>query len=157
MSAKKVIAALAATTVLVGACAQYQDHPAQTGGTLLGAAAGGLLGSQFGGGRGALVGTGLGVLLGAWLGNNIGKSMDETDRIRAQQAHVQALDTGQRIAWDNPKNGDHGSVTPLRSGTNTETGRVCREFQTTVVVGGKQQQAYGTACQQSDGSWQIVK
>lgn len=157
MSSKRIFAALAATTVLLGACADMQDHPAQTGGTLLGAAAGGLLGSQFGGGRGALVGTGLGVLLGAWLGNNIGRSMDETDRLRAQQAHQQALNTGQAITWDNPKNGDHGSVKPLRTGTDTQTGRVCREFQTTVVVGGKSQEAYGTACQQSDGSWRIIK
>lgn len=31
----------------------------------------------------------------------------------------------------------------------------CREFQNTVIVGGKPQQAYGTTCQQADGSWQI--
>jgi len=32
----------------------------------------------------------------------------------------------------------------------------CREFQNTVTVGGTQQQAHGTTCQQPDGSWQIV-
>src|SRR6185437_1823809 len=31
----------------------------------------------------------------------------------------------------------------------------CREFQDTVTVGGKPQRAYGTTCQQADGSWQI--
>jgi hypothetical protein len=36
------------------------------------------------------------------------------------------------------------------------TAQNCREFQKTVIVGGKQQQAYGTTCQQPDGSWQIA-
>lgn len=154
MTTKKIfIVALAA--VLMGGCAQYQNAPKQTGGTLLGAAGGGLVGSQFGSGKGQLVGTALGVLLGAWVGNEVGRSMDEVDRIRAQQAHVQALDTGQTIQWDNPKNGNHGQVAPIRSGTDTQTGAFCREFQSTVVVGGQQQQAYGTACRQPDGSWRI--
>jgi surface antigen len=141
---------------MLAGCAQYQNSPKQGVGTLVGAAGGGLLGSQFGSGRGQLVGTAMGVLLGAWLGNEVGRSMDEVDRIRAQQAHVQALDTGQTIRWDNPNNGDHGAVQPLRSGTDTQTGAFCREFQSTVVVGGQQQQAYGTACRQPDGSWRIT-
>ncbi|MEE8203551.1 MAG: hypothetical protein V3R74_07315, partial [Alphaproteobacteria bacterium] len=33
----------------------------------------------------------------------------------------------------------------------------CREYQTTVNVGGQVEQAYGTACRQPDGSWQIVQ
>ena len=32
----------------------------------------------------------------------------------------------------------------------------CREFQTTIVVDGQPQNAHGTACQQPDGSWQVV-
>ena len=32
----------------------------------------------------------------------------------------------------------------------------CREFQTTIVVDGQPQDAHGTACQQPDGSWQVV-
>lgn len=32
----------------------------------------------------------------------------------------------------------------------------CREFQKTVTIGGKPQQAYGTMCQQPDGSWKTV-
>src|SRR5258705_13201104 len=33
----------------------------------------------------------------------------------------------------------------------------CREFTTTVTVGGQPQQAFGQACQQPDGSWQITQ
>ncbi len=32
----------------------------------------------------------------------------------------------------------------------------CREFTKDIVVGGRVQQGYGTACQQPDGSWQVV-
>lgn len=32
----------------------------------------------------------------------------------------------------------------------------CREYQTTVIVGGEQQTAYGTACRQPDGSWRRI-
>jgi len=36
-------------------------------------------------------------------------------------------------------------------------GGQCREFQTTVIVGGQPQPAYGTACLQPDGSWAFVR
>lgn len=32
----------------------------------------------------------------------------------------------------------------------------CREFTKDIIVGGRVQQGYGTACQQPDGSWQVV-
>jgi hypothetical protein len=35
-------------------------------------------------------------------------------------------------------------------------GRYCREYQRSVVVAGREQQAWGTACLQPDGDWQIV-
>ncbi len=36
-------------------------------------------------------------------------------------------------------------------------GRTCREYQTTLRVGGAAQPGYGTACLQADGSWRIVR
>ena len=36
-------------------------------------------------------------------------------------------------------------------------GRSCREYQTTVNVGGAAQPGYGTACLEPDGSWHIVR
>jgi len=33
------------------------------------------------------------------------------------------------------------------------TGPQCREYQTTIVIGGKPQQAFGRACRQPDGTW----
>jgi hypothetical protein len=37
-----------------------------------------------------------------------------------------------------------------------QTQGYCREFQTTIVVDGQPQDAHGTACQQPDGSWQVM-
>jgi hypothetical protein len=34
--------------------------------------------------------------------------------------------------------------------------RQCREFNTTIIVDGREQPAYGTACLQPDGSWRVV-
>jgi hypothetical protein len=33
----------------------------------------------------------------------------------------------------------------------------CREYQQTVIIGGQMQQAFGTTCQQGDGSWKLVE
>ncbi|MGL6430440.1 RT0821/Lpp0805 family surface protein [Aeromonas caviae] len=57
------------------------------------------------------------------------------------------------VTWSN---GDaSGSVTAVREGTSS-SGRYCREFQQTITVGGKKEDAFGTACQKPDGSWEIV-
>ncbi|MCZ6875908.1 MAG: hypothetical protein O7G88_20660 [bacterium] len=36
-----------------------------------------------------------------------------------------------------------------------DSGQYCREYQQTVVIGGQEDRAFGTACRQPDGSWQI--
>lgn len=43
----------------------------------------------------------------------------------------------------------------LRDGTSV-AGRYCREFQQTVMIGGRSESAYGTACLQPDGAWEVV-
>jgi|GEM_PF-4570556 len=35
-------------------------------------------------------------------------------------------------------------------------GRYCREYQSTVMVGGRPQPGYGTACLMPDGQWRVV-
>ncbi len=76
-----------------------------------------------------------------------------------QRAHEEALieatqaDIGERIYWD--EGGISGSVMATRDG-ETADGRPCREFQQEVIIGGRREQAYGTACMQPDGSWQVV-
>jgi surface antigen len=130
-----------------------------TGGALIGAAAGGLVGSQFGAGQGKGVATALGVLAGGLVGSQIGASLDRADRDRLHQTTTTALETGapgQPLPWRNPENGNHGTVTPAGY-YQTAGGQYCREFQQTVVVGGQQQQAYGKACREPDGTWKMVQ
>ena len=129
----------------------------QVVGTGLGAVAGGLLGSQVGGGSGRLWATGAGVLLGALAGSEIGASLDNADRAYAVQAQERAYSApvGETISWNNPQSGNSGTYTPTRDGYSS-SGRYCREYQQTIVVGGQTQKGYGTACQQPDGSWQIA-
>jgi surface antigen len=155
MKLKTVIAA--ALILLLGAgCAQQGEK--QTVGMISGAALGGLLGSQFGSGAGQLAATGAGVFIGGLIGSEIGRSMDEVDRMKANQAinTAHSAPLGETISWNNPDSGHSGTVTPVRDGTSS-TGNYCREFQQTITIGGQTEQAYGTACRQPDGSWQVVQ
>ncbi len=49
------------------------------------------------------------------------------------------------------------SAVPASPVYTDAAGRTCREYQTTVSVGGAAQPGYGTACLQADGSWRIVR
>lgn len=57
--------------------------------------------------------------------------------------------------WVNPDTGRSGAVVPVRT-IESAQGGPCREFVTTITIGGRQEQGYGTACRQPDGSWEIV-
>jgi surface antigen len=152
------LTAMMAAALTLGACNTLQGAGnKQIIGTGAGAVAGGLLGSQVGGGSGRLWATGAGVLLGGLLGSEIGASLDNADRAYAQQAQTRAYSApvGESISWNNPQSGNYGTYTPTRDGYSS-SGRYCREYQQTIVVGGRSQNGYGTACQQPDGSWEIV-
>ncbi len=73
--------------------------------------------------------------------------------LEAAQVRATTAPIGQAITWND--GGASGSVVALRDGKST-SGRYCREFQQTITVAGKAEQAYGTACQQPDGAWEIV-
>lgn len=157
LTSKKIILGIAAVAFL-GACQQMQDNPKQTGGAVLGGIGGGVLGHQIGGGKGNTIATIAGTLLGAYLGSEVGRSLDRADQQYARQAEQKAYSApvGQQISWSNPETGNSGAVTPVREGRDSG-GNACREYQTTINVGGKTEQGYGTACRQEDGSWKIVK
>lgn len=75
---------------------------------------------------------------------------------RAQeQAQIEATTApvGSTIAWHDANTS--GSVSVLRDGRSSD-GQYCREFQQTVTVAGRSEQAYGVACRQPDGAWRIV-
>ncbi len=155
---RQSVIALLSATLLLCACQPDNWGGGETLGTLGGGAAGGLIGSQIGHGSGNAAATLTGVLLGGFVGNRLGSTVDESDRAAATKAEKRAYTApvGQQITWNNPSNGNSGTIVPTRDGYD-QNGAYCREFQQTIVVGGKQQQGYGKACQQPDGSWKIVQ
>lgn len=63
--------------------------------------------------------------------------------------------SNQSSDWVNPDTGSSGGIVPVRTFTDGQKGP-CREFISTIIIGGEQQQGYGTACRQPDGTWQLV-
>ncbi len=156
MIARKFIPAIVIVS-LIAACSPNMGRK-ETIGTVGGGAAGAIVGAQMGGGTGQMVAIAAGTLIGVLLGGEIGRQLDDADRASANQAYQQAQTApiGQNISWNNPDSGNTGAVTPVRDGTSS-TGEYCREFQQTVNIGGRSEQAYGVACQQPDGSWRMVQ
>ena len=155
---QKSVLALLGGSLLLAACQTDNWGGGETVGTYGGAAAGGLIGSQIGRGSGNAAATLTGVLLGGFLGNHMGASIDDADRSRANTAEQRAyyVPLGQQVTWNNPQNGNSGVIVPTSDGYATN-GTYCREFQQMITVDGQQQQAYGKACRQPDGSWKVVQ
>lgn len=155
----KKFASLFIITLMVTACAADGSSAIQKRemGAVGGAVVGGVLGSNIGGGKGQLIATGAGTLLGALVGSSIGASLDKADKMYASQAMNQAYSApvGNTITWSNPESGNRGSYTPIREG-RTNDNRVCRQYEQTIVVDGRAETGVGTACQNADGTWQIV-
>jgi surface antigen len=148
--------ALAIAVVVAGCQSGQGDFGPKTGvGAALGAAGGGLLAAAAGG-----KGTGIaaGVLLGGLAGGALGSALDAQDRrIAAQnsQSTLETVPSGTTTTWQNPDSGNSGTFTPTRTYENNG-GQYCREYQQTIIVGGKEEKSYGTACRQPDGSWKVV-
>ena len=122
-------------------------------GVVLGGVVGGVVGNQFGGGDGKIAATAIGAMIGAAAGGAVGASLDHTSRQQVANAAVIAFENGTGASWSNPQNSSgpaQGTVTVLNSD------RACREYVHEVTIGGRKEQAYGTACRDSNGDWQIV-
>ena len=92
------------------------------------------------------------------LGGELGKSLDEADRLRERSTAQQSLEyqpTGTTSSWANPDSGNSGTFTPTRTYQSAQD-QPCREYQTTVNIGGRTETAFGKACREADGSWTIV-
>ena len=94
-----------------------------------------------------------GTLAGAMIGRQIGENMDEVDRMKTARA-LNDSKTGTSTTWVNPDTGYEYTVTPTR--TYEASGGPCREFRLDAEVGSSpNEEVYGTACLQADGSWLI--
>ncbi len=129
------------------------------GATGAGALAGGLIGNELFHGKNAFAGVLAGALVGGIVGNQIGQYMDRQDKINMQSAIINTP-VNQQASWTSDKAGPNGqpvtyTVRPVRN-YKTASHQYCREYQTTVTVGGEAKKAYGKACRQPDGSWKIA-
>ncbi len=152
-SAIQRVTVLMLIVVTATGCATVESTPKTAIGGLGGAAFGGLIAAAAGGGGAAIAGS---VVGGALLGGLVGNMLDQRDKrlaVEAQQRALETAPTGKPVAWNNPDSGHSGTVTPVR--TYQSGGTYCREYQQTVMIDGKQERAYGTACRQSDGNWKI--
>jgi len=122
-------------------------------GSVAGGVAGGILGNQIGGGSGKVVATVVGAVAGTVLGGKIGAYMDRQDKLNMERA-LETAPTGKKTSWKNPDSGHQYSVTPTRTYYRNE--QPCREYTTYANIGGKQEQIYGQACRQADGSWRVM-
>lgn len=147
---KKLAVASLSLSVFLAGCAQVTN---QDVGTIGGGVVGGLLGSQFGGGTGKIAAAAGGAIIGAYLGGKIGQTMDRQDRMEMQRA-LETAPTGKDVSWSNPDNGNRYTIKSTRTYYNNE--QPCREYITHAVIGGRNQQIYGKACRQADGSWQVA-
>ena len=157
-SCKPIVAVTLAAALLAG-CANMENSPKQTMGTILGTGVGALIGSQMGGGKGKLAAVAIGALGGAYLGSEIGKSLDNADKAMLNDTTQQTLETapiGQVNTWSNPDSGNSGTVKAM-STYQSASNDPCREFETTIYVDGQQETGVGKACRQSDGTWQIIQ
>ncbi len=84
-------------------------------------------------------------------------SLDDEDQAAMIQHFNHAMEsapTGQPVTWTNPS-----GIAVQLSATRTfqrADGTYCREFSQSLTSGGQPNVAKGTACRQSDGTWQIV-
>jgi surface antigen len=122
-------------------------------GAVLGGVAGGVIGSQVGKGSDRTVATIGGAIVGVLIGGVIGRSMDRADHACVAQT-LERAPARHAVTWSNP-DGGHYRVVPMQ-GYEDGQGRICRDYRTTAFIEGRQQQLYGTACRQPDGSWQRV-
>jgi surface antigen len=154
MSRKLLASLVPALIIMAGiplSSCETTTHAQQ--GEIIGGVIGGVLGSQVGEGSGRTAAIIVGTIAGAMIGRHIGETMDDADRMQTAAALNNAR-TGEATTWVNPDNGNRYTVTPTE--TFEQSGGPCREFRLDAKVGDEpDQEVYGTACLQADGSWLI--
>ncbi len=91
---------------------------------------------------------------------SVADKLSDSDRTAIERAAARALargETGDAVAWRNPKSGNRGSVTPTSPAYRAHGGRLCRDYQLTVRLGaGGSETLVGTRCRGSRGRWPQV-
>jgi surface antigen len=151
----KGVAVAVLVALMTTGCATMEANPKTTIGAVGGGTVGGLIAAAAGGNPAAIAASVIGGML---IGGLVGNLLDERDKRLAGEAANRAMEstpTGKPVAWQNPDSGHSGTVTPTKT-YQTANGAYCRDYQTTVLIDGKQERATGTACRQADGTWKVV-
>ena len=88
-----------------------------------------------------------------------GPRLTARDRDILAQARQDALEFAPAdglAGWENPRTGHSGIVVPGPT-YRVPSGRLCRDFSETTVMGGRSRQAYGTGCRWPDGVWRPAR
>lgn len=145
-----LIATLLSSSLFLAGCQASNE----TIGQATGAIAGGAIGNQIGSGSGRVAATIFGALAGGVIGGSIGRGLDNRSKNAALNAEYNALErgpAGQPVAWQGA-NGTYGQVVPQQP---YQVGsQNCRRYTHTIYIDGTPQEASGTACRNSDGTWQ---
>lgn len=154
ISALILVGAIAITT----GCQNDGEFTRRDAATLMGAIGGGILGSNVGKGKGRMVGAAVGALAGGKFGSWMGENLDSQSRSyhsRTTQRTLERAPIGETHEWTNPDSDTKGYITPTK--TYKESDRYCREYTQKIIIGGRSQEAFGKACRNPDGTWQIVE
>jgi surface antigen len=88
---------------------------------------------------------------------DMGKVIDDSDRVLIAAAQYEALEQGAAGAsrdWQNPANGHAGTITP--GPTYSVNQYSCRDFSQRVIIGERSEVSRATACRQPDGTWRPI-
>jgi surface antigen len=127
----------------------------QTWGTILGGVIGAVAGNSVGGGNGRIAATILGAGIGAALGNGIGESLDEKDKLEAENAYLRSLNGGinEPYDWQGTHDPDNRGRFQTHTEFRNEYGYNCRTYVSETWIHGQYDRHEGTSCYYPDGSW----
>ncbi len=77
------------------------------------------------------------------------------DQKMLAEAVTQALErqvSGAALEWRNPRSGNRGAVTPVRTFRNAD-GQWCREYAETTTLGEREETWHAIACRDTGGAW----
>ncbi len=80
---------------------------------------------------------------------------DQAAMIQHFNRAMESAPTGQAVSWTSPSSGTNVQVSATRTFQQAD-GTYCREFTQSIMNKDQPSTTKGTACRQSDGSWQII-
>jgi len=157
-STKTLLAAGVACVLLQGCTGigtiSRDDKLAQ--GAIAGAVVGGALGYELiGSGTGQLVGLALGAAAGSAGGYVLTERLTQLDlRVMNDKTYegLTNAPSGESVAWSNPRSGNEGEITPLRTFLSRD-GKLCRDYNRSITVAGETELSKHTACRNGLGDW----